>query len=93
MASKDFLFNEDFLDYRIEEAKLASRLLNQLFAEKVSPDYYRGAIKMLKIVVSLPDALAKTPEAKALAKQQRQEMVRSLHEEMLRLHFVNAGEE
>ncbi len=58
MAKTDLLMNEDFHDYLrmvVVEAKVLSR---QLVDANVTPEYFRGAMDMMKQVLRVPVKMA-----------------------------------
>ncbi len=67
MAKTDLLMNEDFHDYLrmvVVEAKVLSR---QLVDANVSPEYFRGAMDMMKQVLRVPVKMAGHEGEKELA--------------------------
>ena len=52
------IFNEDLTEYRTLEMMEGAKILKLLEQDKVSVDYYRGAMAMLKKIIELPRTLA-----------------------------------
>ena len=52
------LFDESFEPYRALEIKEGVIFLKKLHIGKENPDYFRGAIDMLKAIINLPAKLA-----------------------------------
>jgi hypothetical protein len=52
------LFNEDFEPYRQLEIKEGILFLKKLENGKEGPDYYRGAMEMLRAIINLPGKMA-----------------------------------
>jgi hypothetical protein len=52
------IFNEDLIEYRALEMMEGAKILRLLEKEKVSVEYYRGAMAMLKKIIELPRTLA-----------------------------------
>jgi hypothetical protein len=50
----DVLFVPDFADYRILEAQKGAKLIHQMIQEKVTPEFFNGAMRMLKGIINVP---------------------------------------
>lgn len=65
------LFNEDFVRYRALEMEEGVAVLRELEKKAVTPDFYLGAMNMLKRIINLPGKLAEDDdEQKRLAREQ-----------------------
>jgi hypothetical protein len=65
----DLLFSNDFQEYRLLELEAAARIVFGMNKGLYPPEYCRGALDLLKAIVKIPEAMAKTNEQKAVASQ------------------------
>jgi hypothetical protein len=75
---------EDFIEYRQEEAEEGAVVLHKLSNAGVSPEYFRGAMEMLRAIINLPAKKAVTSEQKERAEELRRQMLNSFEVKMMR---------
>jgi len=59
--------SDDLTEYRTLELIAAIPFVKDLLKNESNPDYVRGAMAMLKKIMSMPVSLAKSPEQKEIA--------------------------
>ena len=78
------VFVEEFAEYRKAEVEKAVSILNELMAERVTYDFFQGAMKMLKAIVSLPKDYAKTKPQEERADMLARQMLVDFQAKMIR---------
>lgn len=63
----DLLFNEDLEEYRRREIEEAVLFAGELYRGKIEPEYFKGAMEMLKRIVMIPAKMARSDEEKKRA--------------------------
>ena len=61
--------SEELMQYRAMEMVAVIPFIRDLLKNNANPDYIRGAMAMIKKILVMPAALAKTPEQKEIARQ------------------------
>lgn len=59
--------SEELIEYRVLELIAAISFVKDLLKNESNPDYVRGAMAMLKKIISMPVTLSKSPEQKEIA--------------------------
>ena len=67
MGKQDLIFSDKFSDYRKAEFDEAVKMVGDLFKESADPVYIKGALDMLKRVITIPVKFAGSKEAEEMA--------------------------
>ena len=87
--AEDYLFIEEFAAYRLAEVEEGTTVLRQLASGTVSPDYFKGAAQMLRMIINLPVKMAKGTEAEERAALLRDKMLGEFEAKMMRKFMLN----
>jgi hypothetical protein len=63
----DLLFSEDLEEYRKIEIEEALVFVGELYRQNIEPEYFKGAMEMLKRIIRIPLKMAKSLEEKKRA--------------------------
>ena len=76
---------EELIQYRAMEMVAAIPFIRDLLNNNTNPDYIRGAMGMIKKILAMPNALAKTPEQKEIAQQLTTKTMELYEKKLLRM--------
>jgi len=76
--------SEELMQYRAMEMVAAIPFIRDLLNNNTNPDYIRGAMGMIKKILAMPNALAKTPEQKEIAQQLTTKTMELFEKKLLR---------
>jgi hypothetical protein len=80
----DTIFIEEFIEYRRVEAEKGAAILRQLMFGQTNPEFFAGAMHMLKAIINLPLEVSKTDEAQKRAEECKVDMLAAFESKMMR---------
>lgn len=80
----DTLFSDDFEAYRKLEAEKCVQVIREMIIGHRDGEFFKGAMFMLKSIISIPIDVAKTPEAKERALFLKESMLHHLEGKLMR---------
>ena len=86
---EDYLFIQEFAEYRQMEVEEGTAFLRQCAAGTASPEFFQGAMQMLRSIINLPVKAAKTKEAQERAEMLRDKMLGEFEAKMMRKFMMN----
>ena len=67
MGKQDLIFSDKFSDYRKAELNEAGKMIEDLFKDSIDPVYVKGALDMLRRIITIPVKFAGSKEAEEMA--------------------------